>query len=100
MLGCAKPLKAHLIFWMQTFCLARKQKIISANNEGFIRVMKYSDSNDDEWLLRFDKKGNDVYRKHSKVLIEPIAEGKDKKKGRKTNQVLHVEREEGGGQRK
>lgn len=85
MLGCAKPLKAHLIFWMQTFCLARKQKIISANNEGFIRVMKYSDSNDDEWLLRFDKKGNDVYRKHSKVLIEPIAEGNDKKKGRKTN---------------
>ena len=70
---------------MQTFCLARKQKIISANNEGFIRVMKYSDSNDDGWLLRFDKKGNDVYRKHSKVLIEPIAEGKDKKKGRKTN---------------
>ena len=70
---------------MQTFCLARKQKIISANNEGFIRVMMYSDSNDDEWLLRFDKKGNDVYRKHSKVLIESIAEGKDKKKGRKTN---------------
>ena len=47
--------------------------------------MKYSDSKDDEWLLRFDKKGNDVYRKHRKVLIEPIAEGKDKKEGRKTN---------------
>ena len=32
--------------------------------------------------------------KHCKVLIEPIAERKDKKKGTKTNKkVAHVERE-------
>ena len=33
--------------------------------------------------------------KHCKVLIEPIAESKDKKKGTKTDKKLvHVEREE------
>ena len=41
------------------------------------------------------KKGNDVYMKHSKVLIESIAESKDKKKGTKPDKKLvHVEREE------
>ena len=33
--------------------------------------------------VRRVSKGNDVYRKHYKVLIEPIAEIKDKKKGTK-----------------
>ena len=43
------------------------------------------------------KKGKDVYMKHCKVLIEPIAESKHKKKGSKTdNKVVHVEREEKG----
>ena len=45
---------------------------------------KYNDSDDDEWFLRFDDKGKDVYMKHCKVLIEPIAESKHKKKGMKT----------------
>ena len=36
-----------------------------------------------------------MYMKHYKVLIEPIAESKHKKKGMKTdNKVAHVEREE------
>ena len=56
---------------------------------------KYSDSDDDEWLLGFDEKGKDVYLKHCKVLIEPIAESRHKKKDTKTdNKVVHVEREE------
>ena len=33
-----------------------------------------------EWFLGFDEKGKDVYMKHCKVLIEPIAESEDKKK--------------------
>ena len=36
---------------------------------------KYNDS-DDEWFLGFDEKGKDIYMKHCKVLIEPIAESK------------------------
>ena len=32
--------------------------------------------------------------KHCKVLIKPIAESKDKKKGMKTDKVVYVEREE------
>ena len=56
---------------------------------------KYDDSDDDEWFLGFDEKGNDEYMKHCKVLIEPIAEKKNKKKGTMTNnKVVHVEREE------
>ena len=36
-----------------------------------------------------------MYMKHCKVLIEPIAESEDKKKGMKTyNKVVHVEKEE------
>ena len=54
----------------------------------------YNDNDDDEWLLEFNKKGNVVYVKHCKVLIDPIAESKDKKKGRKTyKKVIHVETE-------
>ena len=35
-----------------------------------------------------------MYVKHCKVLIDPIAESKDKKKGRKTyKKVIHVETE-------
>ena len=56
---------------------------------------KYHDSDDDEWFLGFDKKANDVYMKHGKVLIESIAESKDKNKGGKTGKkVVDVEREE------
>ena len=58
---------------------------------------KYNNSDDDEWFLVFDEKRKDVYMKHYKVLIEPIAESKHKKKGTKTiNKVVHVEREEEG----
>ena len=54
----------------------------------------YNDSYDDEWFVGFDEKGKDVYMKHCKVLIEPIAESKHKKKVMKTdNKVVHVERE-------
>ena len=46
-------------------------------------------------VLGFDEKGNYVYMKHCKVLIEPIAEWKDKKRSTKTDKkVAHVEREE------
>ena len=56
---------------------------------------KYNDSDDDEWFLGFDEKVKDVYIIHCKVLIEPTAESKDKKKGMKAdNKVVHVEREE------
>ena len=56
---------------------------------------KYNDSDDDEWFLGFDEKEKDMHMKYCKVLIEPIAESKDKKKGMKTdNKVVHVEREE------
>ena len=48
------------------------------NRNGF---EKYNDSDDNEWFLGFDKKGKDVYMKHCKVLIEPIAESKDKSYG-------------------
>ena len=40
-------------------------------------------SDSDDWFLGCDKKGNDVYMKHYKVFIEPIAESKDKRKGTK-----------------
>ena len=44
-------------------------------------------------VLGLDEKGKDVYIKHCKVFIEPIAESKNKKKGMKTdNKVVHVER--------
>ena len=46
-------------------------------------VVNYNDNDDDKWFLRFDEKGNDVYMKNCKVLIEPTAESKDKKKGTK-----------------
>ena len=56
---------------------------------------KYNDSDDNEWFLGFDEKGKDVYMKHRKVLIEPTAECKHKKKGTKTDsKVVHVKREE------
>ena len=56
---------------------------------------KYNDSDDDEWFLGFDEKGKDVYRKHCNVLIETIAESKNKKKGMKTdNKEMHAEQEE------
>ena len=56
---------------------------------------KYNDSDGDEWFLGFDQKRKGVYMKHCKVLIEPIAENKHKKKGTKAdNKVVHVEREE------
>ena len=46
-------------------------------------------------FLGFDKKRNGIYMKHCKVLIEPIAENKDKNKGIKTGKkVVHMEREE------
>ena len=32
---------------------------------------KYNDSDDNEWFLGFDEKGNDVYMKHCKVLGKP-----------------------------
>ena len=35
-----------------------------------------------------------MYMEHCKVLIEPIAKSKDKKKGMKADKVVHVEREE------
>ena len=58
---------------------------------------KYNDSDNDEWFLGSDEKGNDAYMKHCKFFIESIAESKDKKKEMKTdNKVVHVEREEGG----
>ena len=46
-------------------------------------VVNYNDNDDDKWFLRFDEKGNDVYMKNCKVLIEPTAESKDKKNGTK-----------------
>ena len=56
---------------------------------------KYDESDDNERFLRLDGKGTDMYMKHCKVLIEPIAESKSKKKGRKTDKkVKLVEREE------
>ena len=56
---------------------------------------KYKDSEDNEWFLGFDEKGNDAYKKLSTVLIEPMAESKDKQKGTKADKkVVHVEREE------
>ena len=58
-------------------------------------IEKYSNSDDDEWFLGFDKKGKSVYIKPCNVLIEPIAESKHKKKCTKTdNKVVHLEREE------
>ena len=69
-----------------------KGKFQSDNRNG---CEKYNDSDDNEWFLRFNKKGNHVYMKHCKFLIEPIAESKDKKEGTKTDKKLvHVEREE------
>ena len=69
-----------------------KGKFQPDNRNGY---EKYNDSDDDEWFLGFDEKGNDVCMKHCKVLIEPIAESKHKKKGMKTNnKVVHVEKEE------
>ena len=54
---------------------------------------KYNDRDEDEWFLGFDEKGNDEYMKQCKVLIESIAESKDKKKGTKTDkEVVHAER--------
>lgn len=48
-------------------------------------------SDDDESFLEFDKKKIDVCIKYYKVLIDPIAESKVKKKGTKTDkEVLHV----------
>ena len=48
-----------------------------------------------EWFLGFDEKGKDVYMKHCRDLIQPIAESNHKKKYTKTdNRVVHVEREE------
>ena len=56
---------------------------------------KYDESDDNERFLRLDGKGTDMYMKHYKVLIEPIAESKNEKKGRKTDKkVKLVEREE------
>ena len=46
-------------------------------------------------VLGLGEKGKDVYIKHCKVLIDPIAESKNKKKGMKTdNKVVHVEKKE------
>ena len=46
-------------------------------------------------VLRVCKKANDVYMKHGKILIESIAESKDKNKGGKTGKkAVQVEREE------
>ena len=46
-------------------------------------------------VLGLNEKGKDVYIKLCKVLIEPIAESKNKKKCMKTdNKVVHVERKE------
>ena len=56
---------------------------------------KYEDSVDDKWFSGFAEKENDVYRKQCKILIESIAESKDKNKGTKTDKrVVDVEREE------
>ena len=53
------------------------------------------DDDDDDWFLEFDKKGNDVYMKHCKVSIEPIAKSKDNKKCKKTDsKVVPVKRED------
>ena len=41
---------------------------------------KYNDSDDNEWFLGFDEREKDMYMKGCKVLIEPIAESKHKKK--------------------
>ena len=46
-------------------------------------VVRITMSDDNECFLGFDKKENDVHMKHCKVLIESIAESKDKKKGMK-----------------
>ena len=37
---------------------------------------KNNDSDKDEWFLGFDEKGNGVYMKKCKVLIEPTADNK------------------------
>ena len=59
------------------------------------RCEKYNYSDHDESFLEFDENGNDVYVKHCKVLVEPIAESKNKKKVTKIDKkVVHVEREE------
>ena len=56
---------------------------------------KYDESGGNERFLRLDGKGIDMYMKHCKVLIEPIAESKNKKKGRKTDKKVKLaEREE------
>ena len=56
---------------------------------------KYNGRDDNEWLLWSDEKGKVVYMKHYKVLVEPIAESKDKKKVMKTDKkAVRVEREE------
>ena len=69
-----------------------KEKFQPDNGNG---CEKYSDSNEDEWFLGFDKKGNNVYMKHCKVLIELIAESKDKEKGTRTyKKVVNMESEE------
>ena len=53
-----------------------KGKFQSDNKNG---CEKYNDSDGNEWFLGFHEKGKDVYMKYCKVLIEPIAESKDKK---------------------
>ena len=46
-----------------------KEKFHSDNRSGYD---KHNDRDENEWFLGFGKKGNDVYMKHYKVLIEPI----------------------------
>ena len=54
---------------------------------------KYNESDDHLRFIGLNQKGNDVYIKQCEVLIEPIAESKDKKKGTKTDKkVVHIER--------
>ena len=62
----------------------------AASGKGKFRPEKRNDSDDNEWFLGFDEKGNDVYMKHYKVLIEPIEDRYTKT----DNKVIYVEREE------
>ena len=66
--------------YQQVYRLPLEKEIFNLITE---MVVNYNDNDGDKWFLSFDEKGNDVYMKHCKVLIEPIAESKDKKKGTK-----------------
>ena len=100
--GCTPQLEFHAVSSISTTeripisgglqIASGKVKFQPDNRNG---CEKYNDSDDDEWFLGFNEKGNDVYIKECKFLIEPIAESKDKMKVTKTDKKAeHIEREE------